>query len=128
MNILFELLLSTASGLPASTYGVGERMCGDVHKPAACVRGAITASGEPFKPQEIPSAAIAAPFRLKLAAKWVYLKLQGPYPCRKVRLNDKMNPRYLGKRGFDVSPAGVRLLTGRPATSHWSHVVEVCHN
>jgi hypothetical protein len=129
MSILLDMLLAVASGLPASTYGsADELMCGDVGKAVRCSRGALTASGEVFKPYEVPSAAIAAPFRLRLSARWVYLKLQGPYPCRKVRLNDKMNPRWIGKRGLDLSPASVRLLTGRPATAYWSHVVEVCQH
>lgn len=126
MNVLFEFLLSVASGLPASTYGFAEGRCGDVGKPVPCSVGAVTASGEPFHPTTVPSAAVAAPFKVRLDARWIRLKLEGPFPCKRVRLNDKMHPRYIGVRGFDLSPSAVRLLTNRPAQSYWSGVVEVC--
>jgi len=126
MYSLTELFISMASGLLATTYGFSERFCGDVGAPVSCSHGAVTASGEKFAPDTVPSAAIAAPFRLKLEARWVRLKLVGPYPCYAIRVNDKMNPRFLGRRGFDLSKAAVRKLTSRPALRSWSNQVEVC--
>lgn len=122
---LLELLLATASGLPASTYGFGEKMCGDVGAPRSCAVGATTASGEAFDPR-IPTAAIAAPSRMQLQARWVWLRIaDGPYKCVRVRLNDKMNPRWIGRRGFDLTPAAVLKLGGEP-TPKWSGRVVVC--
>lgn len=122
---VFELMLVTASGLPASTYGFGELACGDVGKPRMCVAGAITASGEVFDPG-IPSAALAAPARLVLRGQWVWLRLaDGPFRCVRVRLNDKMNPRWIGRRGFDLTPAAVHKLGG-VASPAWSGRVLVC--
>ncbi len=121
---LHELLV-VASGLTATTYGHGELMCGDVGKPRACKVGAITASGEPFDPS-LPTAAIAAPFTYRLQARTVYLKVPGGQ-CRPIRLTDKMNPRYIGKRGFDLSPKAVQLLTNEEPSRTWSGKVEVCY-
>lgn len=100
-------------------------MCGDVGSPRACSHGATTSSGETFDPARA-TAALAAPFRLYLQGSTVYLKLVGPYPCRKIRLNDKMHPRYIGVRGFDLSPGAVRSLTGRAPRRDWSGRVDVC--
>ncbi len=126
MYTLTELLIGIASGLTATTYGFGERFCGPIGAPEACVAGTFTASGEEFRPNHVASAAVPATARLRLTAQWISLKLGGPYPCRQIRLNDKSNPRWIGKRGYDLSPAAVRLLTNRPATRYWSHVVEEC--
>lgn len=126
MSILTDILISIASGLLSTTYGHGELFCGDVGKPVPCSVGAVTASGETFHPTTVPSAAVAAPFKVRLDARWIRLKLAGPFPCKRVRLNDKMHARYVGVRGFDLSPSAVRLLTNRPASSYWSGIVEVC--
>jgi len=123
MPTLLELLI-TASGLISTTYGHGEKFCGDIGKAVACELGAITASGVRFDPQ-LPQAAIAAPIRMVMRDSFVWLRVAGG-PCSKIHLVDKMNPRYIGKRGFDLSPAAVELLTGKPATRHWSGVVHVC--
>ena len=123
MTIL-ELLI-IASGLTATTYGVhGEMYCGDIGKPRPCEYGAITASGDIFDPAEV-TAAVAAPTRLRMKPVYVWLRVEGG-ECHQVRVNDKMNPRYLGVRGFDLTPATVQLLTGKPATRHWSGKVFVC--
>lgn len=125
-DIALQILLSTASGLLATTYGFGEYTCNDVKNPQPCAYGAVTSSGEVFDPQKA-SAAIAAPFSMRLKPTWIRLKLVGPYPCRTVRLNDKMNKRWIGTRGFDLSPAAVKLLTSRKPMVYWSGAVEVCH-
>lgn len=112
----------------ATTYGWGEHMCGDVGNPKPCQRGAITASGEPFLPHRVPSAAVPAPANKRLRGSWIHLRLQGvpDAPCVKIRLNDKANPRWIGTRGFDLSPAAVRELTRGMPLPHWSGKVERC--
>lgn len=123
MMSLLELLI-TASGLMSTTYGFAEYKCGDIGFPVRCSYGAITASGEVFDPKE-PQVAIAAPTPFRLKATNIWLKTEDG-PCKKVRLVDKMNPRYIGVRGFDLSPAAVELLTGKPAHPRWSATVHVC--
>jgi hypothetical protein len=122
MTLAAYLLI--ASGITATTYGHGEFNCGDVESPRQCAAGAVTASGESFVP-DYPSAAIAAPARLIVRGQWIKLRVDEG-PCFAVRLNDKMNPRYIGTRGFDLSPAAVELLTGQPAHPRWSGRVHVC--
>jgi hypothetical protein len=121
---LIEFVVLAAS-LPATTYGWGEHMCGDIGTPKPCIAGAITASGEVFDP-EIPSAAIPFTYERRLRARWIGLRVPGG-ECQRIRLNDKANPRWIGKRGFDLSPAAVALITqGQPA-AYWSGKVELCN-
>lgn len=126
MPTLLELLV-IASGLTSTTYGFGEHNCGDIGRPRICATGAITASGVPFV-ISVPQAAIAAPTKMRLGASVVWLRLGDDQhgPCHPVALVDKMNPRYIGVRGFDLNPAAQSLLTGKPATRHWSGRVHVC--
>lgn len=123
-----ELLILTALSLKATTYGWGEMMCGDIGKPRSCTEGAVTASGQPFRPVVVPSAAIPAPTRMPLKARFINLRLKGVpnAPCIRIILNDKANPRWIGKRGFDLSPAAVQALTNNLPTPHWSGKVEAC--
>lgn len=123
MPTLTELLI-VASGLHSTTYGFGETKCGDTHAPIPCAYGALTASGDVFDP-DVPTAAIAAPFKLRLRAQTIWLRVPGK-ACHPIRLNDKLHPRWIGQRGFDLSAAAVRQLTGKPATPYWSGIVEVC--
>jgi hypothetical protein len=112
----------------ATTYGWGEKMCGDVGKPRPCTRGAVTASGEPFRPHRVPSAAVPAPTTKRIQPRWIGLRLQGvpDAPCVAVRLNDKANPRWIGQRGLDLSPAAVQALTQNLPMPYWSGKVEEC--
>jgi hypothetical protein len=123
-----EFLIATAMSLTATTYGWGEMMCGDIGSPRSCSKGAVTASGQPFRPVTVPSAAIPAPTRMPLKARYIDIRLKGVpnAPCVRVILNDKANPRWIGKRGFDLSPAAVQALTGKMPTPHWSGKVEEC--
>ncbi len=116
--------IQLASGLRATTYGYGEGNCGDIDKPRPCSKGAVTASGEPFNPN-LATAAIFAPTKLRMRARWVWLRVDEG-PCKLIRVNDKGNPRYIGIRGFDLSPRAVEVLTGQPAVSTWSGRVYVC--
>jgi hypothetical protein len=118
-----EFLL-LASGLVATTYGYNELMCGDVGKPVPCALGAITASGVPFDPS-LPQVALAAPSNIRIRATWIYIKAEGQQ-CKKVHLVDKMNERWIGVRGMDLTPAAVELITGKPASETWSGKVFVC--
>lgn len=127
MYSITELLVGIASGLLATTYGYSEMMCGPVGAPRACELGAYTSSGEPFVPS-LPTVAVAAPRGTYVRAQPIRLKLVGPFPCKRLILNDKMNPRWIGRRGFDLSPGAVRLLTSRPATRGFAHRVEVCRS
>lgn len=120
---LIELLI-IASGLMSTTYGYGEKNCGDIGRAVACDSLAITASGLAFNPR-IPQVAIAAPTSMRLRDRAIWLRV-ADQPCRRVLLVDKMNPRYIGIRGFDLNPAAQALLTGKPATRHWSGKVFVC--
>ena len=122
-----ELLITTALSLTATTYGWGEKMCGDIGRPRACIDGAVTASGQPFKPS-IPSAAVPAPTNRRIQPTILYLKLKGVpnAPCVGIVLNDKANPRWIGQRGLDLSPAAVQALTGRMPTPYWKGEVEQC--
>jgi hypothetical protein len=121
---LIEPFIVIASGLLATTYGYSEPNCGDIGKPQPCRAGAVTASGEPFNPAAA-TAAVAAPTRLRIQARWLKLRVDNG-SCEWIFLTDKMNPRYIGERGFDLTPAAVELLTKQPATPTWSGVVHVC--
>lgn len=123
---MLATFLKIAAGLMVTVYGVeGEMFCGDIGKPVPCQAGAITASGEVFRPFKIASAAIAAPTNMRLKARYIGLRT-AKGPCIRIRLNDKMNPRYIGSRGFDLSPKAVRLVTGRWPTNRWSSRLYVC--
>lgn len=123
VTLLYYILL--ASGLKATTYGYAESYCGPIGKPRPCIKGAPMANGEPFDPDS-PTVAIAAPSNLRIPLDtYVWLRIKDG-PCVRLKLTDKMNPRYIGVRSFDLTPKSVELLTGKPATRHWSDVVYVC--
>ncbi len=109
------VLVSLALQFPHTVYGFGERMCGDVHQPKSCAAGALTASGEKFDPYVI-SAAI--PMSKKTRIRTMKICFLNPKKGRKVwvKVNDKKNERYIGKGGFDFSPAAYKALTGTQAT------------
>lgn len=117
-------LLLVAHGLLATTYGFGEMNCGDINAPHKCDKSAITASGIAFDP-DIAFVAIAAPTEFNLKPTLVYLKTRTG-KCHPIVIIDKMNPRYIGIRGFDVSPAGVKLLTGKEPRPDWSEPLYLC--
>lgn len=119
-----ETLLLIASGLMSTTYGHDELACGDVKTPRPCSIGAVTASGVPFDPS-LPQVAIAAPERFILKHSVIGLRIKGGQ-CKSVNLVDKMHHRWIGERGFDLTPAAVRLITGKAPTEHWSGVLFVC--
>lgn len=117
-----HLLLSGLS----TVYGLQEVKCGDSHDPKPCLHGAITASGEVFNPAAL-TAAIPMPKNQRMRPFDVYLRHPDNGPCIKIRVNDKMNERYIGKRIFDLTPGAVHAITGKKATKYWSSKgVQLC--
>ena len=110
--------------LTSTTYGYGEKMCGDPGHARTCDKGAVTASGIKLDP-ELPQVAIAAPASMLLKAQRIGLQVPGG-KCVWVSLVDKMNERWIGVRGFDLTPGALKLLTGKPATKYWTGQVSVC--
>lgn len=108
----------------ATVYGFGESNCGDPGKARPCSFGAITASGEVFDPNEI-SAAVPAPKNLRIHKTYIYVKNHRGF-CIKLKINDKKHWRYIGNSGFDLTPAAVKAITGKPATKYWSGKVQLC--
>lgn len=121
---MIEIFLWLVSGLPATTYGHGGFNCGDVGKPVQCKYGAITASGVVLHPDE-PQVAIAIPKKWRIRPRFIYIRTKDS-PCVEVHLVDKMNERYVGKRGFDITPGTLRKLGIKP-TKHWSDKIYVCN-
>lgn len=119
-------MIALASGLLATTYGWGSHNCGDIGKPRPCEYGAVTASGITFDP-DYPMAAVAAPTRMRMRPVFVRLRVEGG-ECRTILIADKMNPRYIHKRGFDLTPAAQALLTGEDPKPYWSARVYVCES
>ena len=109
--------------LTASTYGYDEDKCGDTDKPVSCASGATTSSGEEFDPDEA-TAAVPAPTKQRTRPMFVSVKAVNG-TCVDIRINDKGNPRYIGRRGLDLTPGALRLLGIEP-TKHWSGKLEMC--
>lgn len=117
-------LLMAAQPHRATVYGFGEMNCGNIGNPKPCMVGAFTATGDRFDPA-LATAAIPAPTKFRFKAFIVKIKdYMGR--CRSIRVNDKSNPRWIGKRGLDLTPAAVELLTGKPAHRRWSGKLEFC--
>jgi hypothetical protein len=109
--------------LPASLYGTGEIRCGDTDKPVPCASGATTSSGEAFDPEEA-TAAVPAPAKQRTRPMRVSVKaIDGS--CVQIKINDKSHPRWIGRRGLDLTPGALRLLGIEP-TKHWSGPLEMC--
>lgn len=113
--LLWILLALTTK---ASTYGYGEKMCGEQAK--ECDTSQLTASGLPFNPSEI-TAAVNMPKEYRVRPMLVYLKLEGSYQCHAVVVNDKK-----GRKGLDLTPATLSLLGAKPRRT-WSGNVIGCN-
>jgi len=123
--MIINKFIHIANGLIATVYGFGEKNCGDVDKPVKCAVGATTASGLPFDPAKV-IAALAAPSNVRIRpGRIVHLRLEGSTHCVKIKLADKMNERYIGQRGFDLTPAAIVALGSTPH-KHWSNRVFIC--
>lgn len=117
-------LLKLAMTLQATVYGLGENMCGDIGDPMPCIKGAVTSSGEIFDPN-IPSAALPFPTKRVIKPMSIYISINNG-KCILVRLNDKSNPRWIGRRGLDLSPAAIKQSTGEYPDKHWGGTVKLC--
>ena len=117
--------LFQALKLPATVYGLGELMCGDIGKPVICAGGAITASGEALWPRLVRSAAIPAPTNYKMRVKRIDIKINDG-KCISVRINDKSNPKWIGKRGLDLTPVAIFESTGKWPSKRWGGNVTPC--
>jgi hypothetical protein len=109
------LIVSVA--LVAHVYGYGEMFCEDHGRPAPCVKGRLTSTGEIFDPQLITAALhmdIEKPFIMRIALA------QTPSKCVPVRINDRK-----GGPGFDLTPGTLQALGVRP-NRRWSGHVVVC--
>lgn len=108
-----------------TTYGYNEKMCGDVHTPRKCNKGATTASGTPFDP-EVAIVAVPAPFRAILPQNIsVCFKHTVTGESIWIPVLDKKNPRYIGKGGYDLSPAALEGL-GIERDRRWSGTLTFC--
>jgi hypothetical protein len=118
--------VAIAMSYTATTYGFGEKYCGDEGKPVRCDSKAITASGSPFNPEAL-TAAVPMPhkYRLRKADIWLYSPHQKK--CIKVKINDKKNPRYIGKGGIDITPALQKALFGTK-NRYWSGKLTPCNS
>lgn len=119
-----DLFIALAATQVATVYGYGEHYCGDVGQPRPCDSRAVTASGDRFKPMEI-TAAVPAPKRKRISSYTIYIKSHKG-TCVPVKVNDKKNPRYIGKGGLDLTPGAVWAITGRLPTRYWSGKIELC--
>jgi len=118
-----DYFIRLAFSIVATTYGWGETRCGDVGRPAKCATGATTASGVTFDTR-VPQLAVAAPDEIYIPARIIWVTAGGE--CVAVWLVDKMHPRWIGTRGFDVNPEALRQLVGDDAGPQWSGRLAAC--
>lgn len=124
--IQFLLILFSYSGMTASVYGFGEKMCGDTHTPKACDENATTASGERFDPRRA-TVAIALPENMLVRPTVIQIRLDDG-PCKFVRINDKKPNKWKDSIPWDLSPAAVQMLTNKPVPKHWSGKIHICYD
>lgn len=121
---MIEMFIALAELTHATTYGFGEKRCGNVDSPTTCSSGAITASGDSFDPQAL-TVAVPTPKWLQIRRTNISLKdYRGN--CFKVVVNDKKHWRFIGKSGMDVTPAVQERLTGKKAHKYWKGKVSLC--
>jgi len=116
--------IALALVMTASTYGYSEQNCGDSGSPVDCSKGATTSSGEAFHPDTIPTAAVPAPVKQRTRPMFVKIKAMNG-SCVTIRVNDKSNERFIGKRGLDLTPAALSALGIKP-DRNWSGVLTEC--
>jgi rare lipoprotein A (peptidoglycan hydrolase) len=124
MSLEYFVQLALSIGI-STTYGYGEMYCCDPGKACPCTTGQYTASGEMFDTEKA-TAAIPLPVNMRIVPTVVHLQIENG-PCVPIKLNDKMNSRFIGKRGFDLSPRAIELLTGKPRTPKWVGRVYPCN-
>lgn len=128
--MILATFIIQASGLGATTYGWGEKMCGSHDKPAVkCTNQALTASGLPLG-TNLPIAALALPYNFKLrGTRWVNLSIDGGKTCAAILLADKKNFRYKDSKPWDFSPLALERLGVKNVHKFWStKKVTLCDN
>jgi hypothetical protein len=108
--------IALALSLSATVYGLNENMCGSI-EPMSCNSDAITASGMMLTPH-LPTAAIPMPQNRIMRPFFICLKNPETSKEAMILVNDKTHHRWVGKRGFDLSPEAFRQLTGKDPQSH----------
>jgi len=112
MKVFLELALQFS----ATIYGLHEKNCGDIGKPIPCAKGAVTASGQHFDP-DLVTAAIPAPTNRIMRPFYVCILSREGKPVH-ILVNDKTHPRWIGKRGLDLTPGAWKALGYEPTRSH----------
>lgn len=120
-----------ALALSATVYGVkgedgkAEMMCGETIA-IPCDSKATTASGQQFNPNAL-TAAVPMPKNRLIKPIRVCLYNVDTGMKTWVLINDKANPKWQGVRGFDITPAVYKALTGETAKP-WSRIenIEEC--
>lgn len=115
--MLFYIMLATQHN--SFTYGFGERSC---HGP--CIVGVSKTSSGEILSHDVPSAAIPVPRKMRFKPFYLWLKTHNG-KCTKIRINDKTSTSLIRKRGFDMSPAAQKALTGK-VSRHWSGKIKLC--
>ena len=120
MKAIFLSFLMLATQHTSFTYGFGEHSCSNGH----CIEGvSVTASGDTLS-RNIPSVAVPLPKNIPLEVGWIGLKTKTG-KCTLVKVNDRTSTSLVHKRGFDLSPAALKALTGN-ISKHWSGQLFLC--
>lgn len=122
MHLIIDFIMIAILS-PATVYGYGEKNCGNPGNAKPCVYGAITSSGEIFNPKKV-TAALPVPKDTNFKPFDVYVK-NYKNECILLRINDKSNHRWVGKRGLDLTPAAVTAIVGK-SHKKWSGKLEFC--
>lgn len=119
MKAIFLSFLMLATEHRSYVYGFGEMSCN-----GRCLEGiSVTASGDTLS-KDIPSVAVPLPKNVPLEVVWIGLKTETG-KCTLVKVNDRTSTRLVHKRGFDLSPAALKALTGI-VSKHWSGQLFLC--
>ena len=124
LESLFSFILA-AHGSWATIYGYGESFCGSPDKPAKCEKGAITASGELFDPDQA-TMALSVPNNIIIRPTIVVVRLNSTGECKPILLNDRKNEKHAHSVDrFDLTPATVMYLGGKPSPT-WRGRLYLC--
>jgi hypothetical protein len=115
-------LNATVYGVVDHRTGKPEKMCGEAI-PIPCDNKATTASGQQFNPESM-TAAVPMPKNRIIRPMMICLQNQDTNRKIWVLVNDKANPRWQGVRGFDITPAVFKALTGEIARP-WSKIENI---
>lgn len=125
MSDIIDNHIEIAMVQEAQIYGLGEKgFCGDIHRPVACDRNATTASGQRLDPDAITGAVPLGKSFIMRPKTICVLDYRGREI--NININDKKNPRFINRKGLDLTPAAVRAITGKPVTKYWSGKLQAC--